>query len=326
MIKKLNVKNFKSLKELEITCKRINVFIGEPNSGKSNILESLGFLSFLGGYAIELKNFVRMLQIIDLFYDLNIREKIFIELDEKKIIAEYRNGNLFLNISPSPKEKNINLNLYPPFTHHKISPEVKEIFKNIKFFKFLFRENFPSQQADFFLPSGENLLIVLETNPELRKIIGNILLNFNLILNLKRLENRITLAKRIEETIVSEVPYFLLSDTIQRLIYYISAVETNENSVLILEEPEAHAFPYYTKYLAEIIAEDKKNQYFISTHNPYFLSSIIEKSKKEDVKILITYIEKGQTKVKEFENDKIEHLLEYEFVDIFFNIDKLIQT
>ncbi|HOK56326.1 MAG TPA: AAA family ATPase, partial [bacterium] len=124
MIKKLNVKNFKSLKELEITCKRINVFIGEPNSGKSNILESLGFLSFLGGYAIELKNFVRMLQIIDLFYDLNIREKIFIELDEKKIIAEYRNGNLFLNISPSPKEKNINLNLYPPFTHHKISPEV----------------------------------------------------------------------------------------------------------------------------------------------------------------------------------------------------------
>lgn len=45
MIDKLSIKNFKSIKSLSTDCKRINLFIGEPNSGKSNIREALGLLS-----------------------------------------------------------------------------------------------------------------------------------------------------------------------------------------------------------------------------------------------------------------------------------------
>ncbi len=49
MIKNISIKNFKSIKDLEFKAKRINLFIGKPNTGKSNILESLGIfiLSFL---------------------------------------------------------------------------------------------------------------------------------------------------------------------------------------------------------------------------------------------------------------------------------------
>jgi AAA15 family ATPase/GTPase len=36
-IKNLEIKNFKSVKHLKLDCKRINLFIGEPNTGKSNI-------------------------------------------------------------------------------------------------------------------------------------------------------------------------------------------------------------------------------------------------------------------------------------------------
>ena len=43
MVKTLEVKNFKSIKHLKLNCKRINIFIGEPNTGKSNILETWGF-------------------------------------------------------------------------------------------------------------------------------------------------------------------------------------------------------------------------------------------------------------------------------------------
>ena len=46
MIKNLEIKNFKSIKHLEMECKRINLFIGEPNAGKSNILEALGLASW----------------------------------------------------------------------------------------------------------------------------------------------------------------------------------------------------------------------------------------------------------------------------------------
>ncbi|RLF84116.1 hypothetical protein DRN48_06315, partial [Thermococci archaeon] len=49
MIKTLTIKNFKSIKSLKLDCKRVNVFIGKPNVGKSNILEAIGILSF-GGY------------------------------------------------------------------------------------------------------------------------------------------------------------------------------------------------------------------------------------------------------------------------------------
>ena len=38
MIRTLEIKNFKSIKELRLDCRRINIFIGEPNTGKSNIL------------------------------------------------------------------------------------------------------------------------------------------------------------------------------------------------------------------------------------------------------------------------------------------------
>lgn len=319
MINKLIVKNFKSIKELEINCKKVNVFIGEPNTGKSNILESLGFFSFLGGYATELKKFVRFTQPFDLFFDNEIKEKILIGIDERKVNIEYKGGSFFLTgITSKPVQ------LFLPITSNIISNEIKNRFTDIKFYRFETKETFPSQNADFLLPSGENLLIILNTNKEVRKIVGNLLSSFNLLVNLKSLENKIAISKKLEETIVSEIPYSLLSDTIQRLIYYLCAIETNKNSVLIFEEPEAHAFPYYTKYLAEIIADEKENQYFITTHNPYFLSSIIEKTRKDKIKIFLTYMKEGQTKVKEFEGERLDELIDYDPMDLFFNIETLV--
>lgn len=35
----VEIKNFKSIKDLRLDCKRVNIFIGKPNVGKSNILE-----------------------------------------------------------------------------------------------------------------------------------------------------------------------------------------------------------------------------------------------------------------------------------------------
>ncbi|MHA1431827.1 MAG: AAA family ATPase [Candidatus Freyarchaeota archaeon] len=76
-------------------------------------------------------------------------------------------------------------------------------------------------------------------------------------------------------------PYSLASETLQRIVFFTVAVNSNRDSVLVFEEPEAHASPNYTKFLAEKIALDTSNQYFISTHNPYFLLSILEKAPKD---------------------------------------------
>lgn len=47
MIKNINIKNFKSIKLLELDCRRINLFIGKPNTGKSNILEGIGIFTLV---------------------------------------------------------------------------------------------------------------------------------------------------------------------------------------------------------------------------------------------------------------------------------------
>jgi len=45
MIEKINIQNFKSIYDLEIKTSRVNLFIGENGSGKSNLLEALAFIS-----------------------------------------------------------------------------------------------------------------------------------------------------------------------------------------------------------------------------------------------------------------------------------------
>lgn len=47
MIRSLHIKNFKSVHDCEIALGRINVFIGENGSGKTNILEALGYAAAL---------------------------------------------------------------------------------------------------------------------------------------------------------------------------------------------------------------------------------------------------------------------------------------
>lgn len=110
-----------------------------------------------------------------------------------------------------------------------------------------------------------------------------------------------------------------------RIIFYLAAISTNKNSILVFEEPEAHAFPYYTKYLAERIAFDKDNQYFISTHNPYFLFPILEKIPKEEISIFITYWKDDHTVVKQMSEDDIKEVFE-EGIDIFFNLERFLES
>jgi AAA15 family ATPase/GTPase len=68
MITTLDIKGFKSVRDMHLDCKRINLFIGEPNTGKSNILEALGFLSWYGRGG-TLRDFVRFDTVQHLFFD-----------------------------------------------------------------------------------------------------------------------------------------------------------------------------------------------------------------------------------------------------------------
>ncbi len=325
MIKNLEIKNFKSIKHLTLDCKRINLFIGEPNTGKSNILEAFGLLSHI--YYGELKNFVRFETMCNLFYDENLDDTIDLKFDENITLIDFNDGrfighdNLERLVGGERTERQI-------FNYDYDGSgrlDRQEDYKSFKFYKFEVKKSFPRQESEFLLPpAGDNLLTIILTHKELRKLVRQLFETCGLRVVLKPQEGKIDVQKEIEDVIISH-PYSLVSDTLQRIIFYLVAMETNENSVLVFEEPEAHAFPYYTQYLAERIALDKSdNQYFISTHNPYLLLSILEKAHKDEVAIFITYLEDYQTQVKPLSDNGKRDILDAE-IDAFFNIDRFLE-
>jgi len=159
-------------------------------------------------------------------------------------------------------------------------------------------------------------------NKKLRSVITDILKEYGFRLVLKPQEFKIEIQKEVDDVVISH-PYSLVSDTLQRIIFYLTAIETNKDSVLIFEEPEAHSFPFYTKFLAERIALDKTNQYFITTHNPYFLLSLVERAPEDQIQVFITYFEDYQTKVKTLNKEEMRKLLDFD-ASVFFNLEKFL--
>ena len=83
MFNHLEIRNFKSVEHLELGCRRVNVLIGEPNTGKSNILEALGLISYVGHSSNpnSLRGFVRCEDTSSLFYDGDLNRELEIILN-----------------------------------------------------------------------------------------------------------------------------------------------------------------------------------------------------------------------------------------------------
>jgi AAA15 family ATPase/GTPase len=321
MVGILEIKNFKSIKELRLDCKRLNIFIGQPNTGKSNILESLGLLSlgYHGRFGIEARKFVRFDTPSNLFYDGNLENPVQVNADDASLNIKFQNGN-FEGRYLSGNSTGIVLT----GDHRNIGfSRAADALAPFKFYRFEVKETFERPESGFLLPpSGDNLLSLLVSQRELRSQVNDLFSPIGLRLGLRPQEHKIEVIKDYQDIIVS-YPYHLVSDTYQRLIFYLSAILSNKDSVLVFEEPESHAFPYYTKYLAEIIALDESNnQYFISTHNPYFLLPILEKIDKDEVAVFITYFENYETKVKPMTEEQIRTSTE---IDIFSNLEGFLE-
>jgi AAA15 family ATPase/GTPase len=310
---------------LKLDCKRINLFIGEPNTGKSNILESLGLLSHVN-YG-DLENFVRFESMSNLFYDENLENMIVIKLDEIGLLVKFRDGKILGADTLGPLRTDFSERSIFDYDYKGIGTHSeRDEYKFLKFYNFKLRKQFLRREPDFLLPpSGANLLAIFQTHKGLKSIVDQIFIQSGLRLVFEPQEDKIKVLKSSEDTLVL-FPYFLASDTLQRISFYLTAIDSNRDSVLIFEEPEAHAFPFYTKYLAERIVLDKNNnQYFIATHNPYLLLSILEKAHKDDVAIFITYFEDFQTKVKPLSEKDLEEIMDLG-IDIFFNIERFLEV
>lgn len=323
MIKNLSIKNFKSITNLDLKCKRVNIFIGNPNTGKSNLLECLNLLNYNSS---TLKDFVRFENISNLFIDYDIFLKIKIVADDLLSESWIENDEFIIETwvgqRGTPFRNNFDLN--GKFSRGSSNTLVNDI-PQIKFYKFNNNVFFHSGQKTFLeTPDGKNLPSVILSRKELRAYIQDLLgaMDYKLLLN--PIENRIEIYK--EELITIAFPFASISDTIKRIIFYTAAIQSNRNSVILLEEPEAHIFPFYSNEIANQIVNDLgNNQFFIVTHNPYLLQTLIENTTSKDLQVNITYMENYKTKVHQITNEKdISELIDMES-SAFFRFDEFIK-
>jgi len=325
VVQEVEIHNFKSIKHLELDCRRINVFIGEPNTGKSNLIEAiigLPSLAYYRRFESDIKCFIRFENYSNIFYDNNLEDVVKVKFKKfnGKLNFEieicYKDGYYYWSVKP---------NLMPQYTLFTSSDEFYKIAKQFKFYRFVPLADFKRRESEFLLPpNGSNFPSVYTTHKKLREIFGEIFRRYGLKLMREPGTNEIRVVKETEFDLIM-YPYQTLSDTFRRLMFYMSVILTNKNSIIAMEEPEAHAFPFYTKYLAELIALDENNnQYFITTHNPYFLLSLIEKTPKDEIAVFLTYYKDYQTKIKRLSERELQEILDLG-IDVFFNIDRFLE-
>jgi len=342
---KIVIENYKSIKKLDLKAKRVNLFIGEPNSGKSNILEALSFFS-PGALSdqVDLKKRFRFDRAIDLFYDFEINNNIRVTTSPLSLDISYAqntNGAIMnsfkLDFSKRIPTKTISIE--KTNKNSKENWEIADSYTlehdgrltwnhNHRGFSTMFRayeykylQKFNTLSFPYLAcPYGDNIPSLLLSNSKLRKMVTTFFLDKGYKMLIEPVTQEVKIAKDVDGTLIS-YPYSTISETLKRIIFLMLAIESNENTAIIIDEPESNTFPFYTKYIAERFALDKKNQFFLTTHNPYLLANIIQKTPATDLNLCVVKMEDYQTKTYPLNNKQVEKVVEFG-VDVFFNLDK----
>ena len=169
-------------------------------------------------------------------------------------------------------------------------------------------------------PGGSNLFEVIDQSDDLKNEFGKLFQQQGLDFVLSRDEQLIELQRR-DGFYVVKYPFFSIADTFRRFMFYITAIESNKNSVIIFEEPEVHSFPPYVKAMAHRIVDSEENQFFISTHSPYLLQTLIRELDKSQLSVFITYYKDYQTCVRQLTPEELQEAEDLS-IDLFYNLSR----
>lgn len=317
MISRVTIANYKSVEKADFEARRVNVFIGEPNSGKSNLLEAVGFPN--RAVFQNLRDLFRIQRTADLFFDREIEREISVQLepDAAWTLKLANNGNFGGMVATFGTSGQIG---FGASANSQMNPKIGGTIAYFRYRSLAKPQWSIEHSASLLPPFGANLPTLLYTNKALRESISAFFKSKDFRLELRPQDNEILMSKEVDDVLYS-FPFESISETMKRIVFYKAVLESNRESVLVLDEPEANTFPFYTKYLAERIALDTTNQFFLSTHNPYVLMSIIEKTPQTELAVYATRMRNYRTELHLLGTAECSEALDLG-MDLFLNLDR----
>ena len=351
----IEIKNFKSIRDVKIEyCKRVNIFIGYPNVGKSNILEAIGLFGLLEakeGNRIELKDLVRFNNLSQLFFNGDFSSKIEITINNFfvteikhlnvgcsfRIFSRKKEKSTIGPIVPQSKVEKTEINLLTGHLNDPFLSEMKEGSVNnnvwatkidpIKRYSFIPNPIFKTTASLNYLsiPSGDNISKIIFSIPDVKKEVIELLKKDRLsIANSMDSKGGLKVLKTLNDGSHFILDYEMIADTLQRLIFHKTAITSNKDSVLLFEEPESHVFPpYISKLTNDVIYDENRNQFFITTHSPFVLNDLMDNLKDDELAIYIVsyFNETGETNIQRMSKEDMHDAYQFGY-DFFMNIDK----
>ncbi len=386
VINTLYIQNFKSIRSAILHPRRVNLIIGQPNVGKSTVLEAM---SLLGSFPFEqkkkfLRSFIRYEKPAQLFHDSLLTDPIRVETDrdvcllgragkheEKRFKYAVLSQTAYLLLraqmglpllegrgkTRTGDDAQLLARLYDHLATAGTLPEPGYLYtefdrdgrcdqpgrgghyltsvpgwqpRAVKAYRFKHNSHLDRRYADATLrpPHGNNLVQVLEANADLRQEFATLFADYDLRLRVRPDTRRFEVMKEVEGLSFA-YPYSGSGDTLRRYGFHLAAMESNRNTVILLEEPEAHSYPLYVTRLAERIAQQQANQFFVTTHSPHFFGEVLEnmvpyENRMPELAVFVAYYQDFQTKIRQLSDEEVRSLRRNN-LDVFNNMQHLTQ-
>ena len=198
----------------------------------------------------------------------------------------------------------------------------------VKAFQFKSKARLDRRYPDATLqpPHGNNLVQVLEQNARLRREFALLFADQHQQLRVRTDTHQLEIMKNVDGLSVA-YPYSGAGDTLRRFGFHLAAMDSSQDSVVLLEEPESRSYPGYIMQLAERMVAHESNQFFVTTHSPYFFDSVLEsmvpyENRMPELAVFVVYYKDYQTKIRQMSDEEVR-ALQRDSLDMFNNLHHL---
>lgn len=384
VINTLRIQNFKSIRSAILHPRRVNLIIGQPNVGKSTLMEAMTLLGGRGydqGKRRFMADFIRYEKPQHLFNDNKLTNTIRIESDHDVCLLgktakgkgfEYASfsqegyqslrarlavlpGNgltqslsdntLLLALGRQLSEQSADLPAHYQYARLDRRGRLESAlgagtllgtgrpWQPLAVKSYCFRRqsrlNNVRPENGLYPPHGDNLVHVLEGNPTLRHQFADLFNHHGLHLRVRVDAGRLEIIKDLDG-LSCAFPYSGSSDTLQRYGFYLAAIESNRQSVILLEEPGSNSYPTYVAQLGQRIATNPHNQFFVTTHSPYLFREVLEnmvpyENRMPELAVFVAYYQDFETRVRQLTDEEVRSIRR-DSLDVFYHLDKFVQN